>query len=64
MSYLQGTFAMLALYASIVSFFRELPFGKNCAEGVTKREGVRQRGQHLIVPEETTSGDFPAGARH
>lgn len=55
---------MLALYASIVSFLRALPFAKKCADGVTKREGVRQRGQHLIVPEETTSGDLPAGERH
>jgi hypothetical protein len=48
---LQGVRAMLALYFSIADTFSGASCGKNCDDGVMKRDGARQRGHFLVTPE-------------
>jgi hypothetical protein len=48
---LQGVFAMLSLYFSITSSFSGAFWGQNWEDGVMKRDGWRQSGHFLFMPE-------------
>jgi hypothetical protein len=63
-TYLQGTLAILSLYALIAFSFSSSPSFQNLEDGVMNLELVRHIGHFLVLPDSTISPAFPAGSRH